>query len=178
MCCDTVNRGVAYADGKIFLAKPTPTSSRSTPRPARRSGRSKNGDPKKGETMTAGAVVVKDKVIVGICGGEFGVRGHVTAYDLETASRSGAPIRSVPTTRLMFDPAQDHGASASRSARTRRSRPGRATSGRSAAARPGAGTPTIRELNLIYYGTGNPEHLEPGAARPGGQQVVDDDLRA
>ena len=32
------------------------------------------------------------------------------------------------------------------------------------------------ELNLIYYGTGNPEHLEPGAA-PGRQQMVDDHLR-
>ena len=40
-----------------------------------------NGDPKKGETNTATVLPVKDKVIVGISGAEFGVRGHVTAYD-------------------------------------------------------------------------------------------------
>ena len=41
MCCDTVNRGVAYGDGKIFLHQADTTSSRSTPRPARWSGRSR-----------------------------------------------------------------------------------------------------------------------------------------
>ena len=39
MCCDTVNRGVAYADGRIFLIRPTPRSWRSMPRPARSFGR-------------------------------------------------------------------------------------------------------------------------------------------
>ena len=46
-----------------------------------------NGDPKKGETNTA-TVLVKDKIIVGISGGEFGVRCHVTAYDIKTGKQS------------------------------------------------------------------------------------------
>lgn len=46
-----------------------------------------NGDPKKGETNTATVLPVKDKVIVGISGGEFGVQCHVTAYDLKTGKK-------------------------------------------------------------------------------------------
>ena len=34
----------------------------------------KNGDPAKGETGTSAPMVVKDKVLIGISGGEFGVR--------------------------------------------------------------------------------------------------------
>ena len=45
-------------------------------------------------------------------------------------------------------------------------RPGKATSGRSAAARRGAGIPTIPQLNLIYYGSGNPSTWNP-KQRPG-----------
>ena len=41
----------------------------------------KNGDPGKGETGTSRRWSFKDKVIVGISGGEFGVRGSVTAYN-------------------------------------------------------------------------------------------------
>ena len=41
MCCDTVNRGVAYGDGKIIFGRPTPPSWRWMPRPASRSGASR-----------------------------------------------------------------------------------------------------------------------------------------
>jgi glucose dehydrogenase len=53
----------------------------------------KNGDPSKGETGTSAPLVIKDKVLIGISGGEFGVAAHVTAYDIKTASRSGAASR-------------------------------------------------------------------------------------
>ena len=68
--------------------RPTRPSWRSTPRPARRSGASRTATPKKGETMTSAPMVVKDKVIVGISGGEFGVRGRVTAYNVKDGSKA------------------------------------------------------------------------------------------
>jgi lanthanide-dependent methanol dehydrogenase len=43
----------------------------------------KNGDPSKGATGTSAPLVVKDKVLVGISGGEFGVRGYLTAYGIK-----------------------------------------------------------------------------------------------
>ena len=49
MCCDTVNRGVAYGRRQdLSCIRPTPRWWRSTPRPARSSGRVKNGDPEQG----------------------------------------------------------------------------------------------------------------------------------
>ena len=53
----------------------------------------KNGDPKKGETMTTAPMVVKDKVLVGISGGEFGVQAMSPPTTSRTGRRRGAPIR-------------------------------------------------------------------------------------
>ena len=126
----------------------------------------KNGDPAKGETNTATVLPVKDKVIVGISGGEFGVRGSRDRLQHRRRHRwPGAPIRPGRTTRC-WSIRRRPPRSASRSARTARSTAGKATSGRSAAAPPGAGTATIRSSNLIYYGTGNPSTWNP-AQRPG-----------
>ena len=82
MCCDTVNRGVAYGDGKIFLYQADTTLVALDAETGQVVWQAKNGDPAKGETMTSAPLVYKDKVYVGISGGEFGVRGHLTAYNI------------------------------------------------------------------------------------------------
>ena len=46
-----------------------------------------HGDVRAGESATVAPLVVKDKVIVGSSGGEFGSRGHLDAYDMETGER-------------------------------------------------------------------------------------------
>src|ERR1700719_1340830 len=89
MCCDTVNRGVAYGDGKIILAQADTTVVALDGQTGKELWSVKNGDPKKGETMTSAPMVVKDKVLVGNSGGEFGVSGHVTAYNLKDGSKAG-----------------------------------------------------------------------------------------
>src|SRR5215470_576370 len=73
MCCDTVNRGVAYGEGKIILAQADTTVVALDAKTGKELWNVKNGDPKKGETMTSAPMVVKDKVLVGNSGGEFGV---------------------------------------------------------------------------------------------------------
>ncbi len=87
MCCDTVNRGLAYADGKIFLQQADTTLVALDAENGELVWQVKNGDPSKGETATNAPLVVKDKVLTGISGGEFGVRGHLTAYDIDTGER-------------------------------------------------------------------------------------------
>src|ERR1700712_5599165 len=79
MCCDTVNRGLAYADGKIFLHQADTTLVALDAKDGKVVWQMKNGDPSKGETGTSAPMVVKDKILVGISGGEFGVHCHVTA---------------------------------------------------------------------------------------------------
>src|ERR1700730_566306 len=79
MCCDTVNRGLAYGDGKIFLHQADTTLVALDAKTGKVAWQAKNGDPSKGETGTSAPIVIKDKVFVGISGGEFGVRGSLTA---------------------------------------------------------------------------------------------------
>src|SRR6202158_251386 len=79
MCCDTVNRGVAYADGKIFLHQADTTLVALDAKTGKVVWSVKTDDPSKGATGTSAPMVVKDKVYVGVSGGEFGVRGWLAA---------------------------------------------------------------------------------------------------
>lgn len=82
MCCDTVNRGLAYADGKIFLNQADTTLVALDANDGTVIWSDKRDDPKRGATSTGAAFVFKDKVLVGISGSEYGIRGYVQAYDL------------------------------------------------------------------------------------------------
>ncbi len=89
------------------------------PRPVRWPGRSLNGDPAKGETNTNAPLVVKDKVITGISGGEYGVRGFVVAYDIATGRQVWKAYSVGPDAEHVGRPAAHDAPWASRSARTR-----------------------------------------------------------
>src|SRR5690349_24992437 len=88
MCCDTVNRGLAYADGKIFLHQADTTLVALDAKDGKVVWQQKNGGPAKGETGTSAPRVIQDKGLIGISGGEVGVQPHVTAYDLKTGRRA------------------------------------------------------------------------------------------
>jgi PQQ-dependent dehydrogenase (methanol/ethanol family) len=83
-CCDVVNRGAAYADGRIFynlLDGHTVAVDAAT---GKQLWRTKMADLARGETMTMAPIVVKGKVLVGSSGGEMGVRGWLAAIDAST----------------------------------------------------------------------------------------------
>ena len=80
-CCDVVNRGAAYFDGKIIyntLDNHTVAVDADT---GEEVWKTRLGDINAGETMTMAPLVVKGKVLVGNSGGEMGVRGWLTALD-------------------------------------------------------------------------------------------------
>jgi PQQ-dependent dehydrogenase (methanol/ethanol family) len=104
MCCDTVNRGVAYADGMIFLHQADTTVVALDAKTGKEVWKVVNGDPKKGETNTATVLPVKDKLIVGISGAEFGVRGHTTAYDMKTGKMVWRAYSVGPDNEILVDP--------------------------------------------------------------------------
>jgi lanthanide-dependent methanol dehydrogenase len=81
-CCDLVHRGVNYADGKILFSTLDGQVIALDAQSGKELWKVRNADPGKGETMTAAGLVVKDKYIVGVSGGEFGVRGWVAAYNI------------------------------------------------------------------------------------------------
>ena len=84
-CCDLVNRGLAYhPSGKLFIELLAGDLLALDAKNGKQIWRVPNADYKTGSTMTNAPIVIKDLVIAGISGGEFGVRGRVTAYDVNT----------------------------------------------------------------------------------------------
>ena len=165
MCCDTVNRGLSYADGKIFLSQADTTLVALDAKTGNVVWSVKNGDPGKGETSTGAPMVMKDKVLVGISGGEFGVRGSVTAYNMKTGQRVWRGYSMGPDSDTLIDPAR--------------------TTNLGKPVGPNSGTNTWQgeqwkigggttwgwysydpDLNLMYYGSGNPSTWNP-KQRPG-----------
>jgi lanthanide-dependent methanol dehydrogenase len=104
MCCDTVNRGLAYSDGKIFLHQADTTLVALDAKTGKVAWSVKTGDPGKGETGTGAPMIVKDKVYVGVSGGEFGVRGWVTAYAVADGKQIWRAYSEGPDTDLLVDP--------------------------------------------------------------------------
>jgi lanthanide-dependent methanol dehydrogenase len=85
-CCDSVNRGPTYAQGKLFYNTLDDYTVAVDARDGRELWKTKLGDFTKGETMTMAPLVVKDKVLVGNSGGEFGIRGWLKALDVNTGA--------------------------------------------------------------------------------------------
>jgi lanthanide-dependent methanol dehydrogenase len=165
MCCDTVARGLAYADGKIFLQQADTTLVALDAKTGKEVWKVKNGDPKRGETNTNAPVVVKDKVITGISGGEFGVRGFVVAYNIKDGSQAWKAYSVGPDEEMLVDPRRT----------THLGKPvGRNSSVDSWEGDQweiGGGTTWgwftyDPETNLVYYGSGNPGTWNP-VVRPG-----------
>ncbi|AMA59503.1 MULTISPECIES: lanthanide-dependent methanol dehydrogenase XoxF5 [unclassified Bradyrhizobium] len=104
MCCDTVNRGLAYGDGKIILHQADTNLVALDAKTGQVAWSATNGNPAKGETGTSAALVVKDKVLVGISGGEFGVQCHVTAYDLKSGKQVWRAYSEGPDDQIKLDP--------------------------------------------------------------------------
>jgi PQQ-dependent dehydrogenase (methanol/ethanol family) len=81
-CCDVVNRGAVYSDGKVIFNTLDGNTIAVDAKSGKQVWRTQLGDINKGESITMAPLVVKGKVLVGNSGGEFGVRGWVTALDV------------------------------------------------------------------------------------------------
>jgi len=169
MCCDTVNRGLAYANGKIFLQQADTTLVALDARTGAELWKTKVGDPKIGETTTNAPHIFKDKLLTGISGGEFGVRGRIAAYDPNTGKLLWKAFSTGPDKDMLIDP----------------TRTMTWTDGRMAPVGPDSSLKTWQgdqwklgggttwgwysydpQLNLVYYGSGNPSTWNP-RQRPG-----------
>ena len=135
------------------------------PIPARSSGRRSTADPKSGSTNTNAPIVVGDKVYTGISGGEFGVRGFLAAYNINDGSLVWKAYSTGPDEEMLIDPentmsmGKPVGANSS------------LDTWKGDQWKIGGGTTWgwytyDPELNLVYYGTGNPSTWNP-VVRPG-----------
>ena len=165
MCCDTVNRGLAYADGTILLHQADTTLVALDSKTGAVKWSVKTGDPAIGETNTATVLPVKDKVIVGVSGGEYGVRGRVTAYNLADGKEVWKAYSTGPDAEMLVDPDKTMvlGKPIGKDSSLQ--------SWEGDQWKIGGGTTWgwysyDPDLNLVYYGTGNPSTWNP-SQRPG-----------
>ncbi|TXL20919.1 PQQ-dependent dehydrogenase, methanol/ethanol family, partial [Methylococcaceae bacterium HT2] len=169
MCCDTVNRGLAYGDGKIFLQQSDTVLTALDAKTGKRIWSVQNGDPKLGMTNTQAPLVVNDKIITGIAGGEFGVRGFLAAYDMKSGQLAWKGYSMGPDGDTIINPNK-----------TTTWENGKVTKvGKNSGTNTwegdqwkiGGGTTWgwysyDPDLNLVYYGSGNPSTWNP-VQRPG-----------
>ncbi len=83
-CCDVVNRGVAYADGKIIVGVLDGRLVALDAKTGKVSWSIVTVDQTKNYTITGAPRIVKNLVLIGNGGAEYGVRGYVAAYDVKT----------------------------------------------------------------------------------------------
>jgi alcohol dehydrogenase (cytochrome c) len=148
VCCGEVNRGVAILGNTLFLATLDAKLIALDARAGRVVWKRDLADPSLNYTATGAPLAIKDKVIVGIAGGEGGIRGFLDAYDARTGERAW---------RFWTIPAPGE--------------PG-AETWEGESWRYGGGSTWLTgsydpELNLLYWGTGNPGPDYNGDVRPG-----------
>lgn len=167
-CCDVVNRGLAYSPkyDRLYIELLSGDLLALNAKDGKQVYRVKSADYKKGETMTNAPLVVGDAVITGISGGEFGVRGRVTAFSAVDGHELWRGYSTGPDKEVMItantlkspyptDQGADLGVSTWQGDQWER----------------GGGTTWgwysyDPELNLFYYGSGNPGVWNPDQ-RPG-----------
>ncbi|HEV2444515.1 MAG TPA: PQQ-dependent dehydrogenase, methanol/ethanol family [Candidatus Sulfopaludibacter sp.] len=148
VCCGQVNRGVAVLGDRVFLGTLDAHLLALDAKTGHLLWDTTVADYQKGYSITVAPLALRDKVIIGISGGEYGIRGFLDAYD----ARSGERLWRFWTVPGPGEPG--HGTWAGDSWKT----------GSAATWVTGSYDP---ELDLIYWGTGNPGPDYDGEARGG-----------
>ena len=158
-CCDTINRGAFYADGKLYYNLLDGHTVAVDAKSGRELWKTRVADVADGETVTMAPMVVKDRVIVGAAGGEFGIYGWLKGLDAATGkivwtARNIGPDAGMLVKPGVFKAPYDHGTDLG------------ATSWTDETWKTG-GAPVWGaisydpQLDLIFYGTGNPAPYNP-----------------
>jgi lanthanide-dependent methanol dehydrogenase len=103
-CCDLVNRGGAYAHGKIYYATLDGHALAVDAATGTLAWRTKLADINQGETITMAPIVVGDRVLVGNSGGELGVRGWLAGLDAATGALVWRAYQTGPDRDVLIGP--------------------------------------------------------------------------
>jgi alcohol dehydrogenase (cytochrome c) len=148
LCCGPVNRGFAMLGDRLFKVNIQATLVSLDLKTGKLLWEVPLGDYRKGYTATAAPIAVKDMVVTGIAGGEWGIRGFVDAYDAATGARRWRfytiPTESEKAAETWGGESYKHGGGSTWVTGT-----------------------YDPELNLIYWGVGNPGPDMDGDDRPG-----------
>ena len=148
LCCGAVNRGFAAKGNKLFKVNLEGTLLAMDATSGAVLWKATLEDYKKGYSATAAPLIVKNLVVTGMAGAEFGTRGFIDAYDAETGRR----VWRFYTVAAEGEPGGE--------------------TWKSDSWKRGGGSTWITgtydpDLNLVYWGTGNPGPDLNGDVRPG-----------
>jgi len=165
MCCDTVNRGVAYGDGKIILHQADNTVVALDAQTGKVDWTTQLASYKDGATGTEAPLVIGNKVIVGVSGGEFGVNGFLAALDMSDGKILWKAYSEGPDNMILFNPnttmSLGKPVGADSSLKTWKGDEWKIGGGDT-----WGWYSYDPKLNLLYYGSGNPSTWNPNQ-RPG-----------
>jgi len=164
-CCDVVNRGAAFAGGRIFFNTLDGQTIALDAETGREIWRTRLGNIDIGETLTMAPLVAEGRVLVGSSGGEFGVRGWLAALDASSGALLWKAWSTGPDSDVLIGPdfrpfyASERGRDLG------------VTTWHPEGWKLGGGTAWgwisyDPDTRLIYYGTGNPGPWNPDQ-RPG-----------
>ena len=102
LCCDNVNRGLGYGDGKIILNQNDGMVVALDAKTGKKIWDVRNVDPKVGATNTNAPHVIKDKILTGCSGAEFGVRCFMAAYNLKDGSLAWKAYSTGPDAEVLI----------------------------------------------------------------------------
>ncbi len=164
-CCDVVNKGAAYADGKVIYSRLDGVVVAVNASTGKLVWQSKVANPLSGETLTGAPIVAGTKVIVGNSGGEMGIRGWVQALDLATGKSVWKDYNTGPDADVKINAANNF------YAKDRGTDLGSTTWGPTPIWQQGGATSWgwftyDPELDLIFHGSANPGVWNPDM-RPG-----------
>jgi lanthanide-dependent methanol dehydrogenase len=164
-CCDVVNRGAAYADGKVVFNTLDNHTIAVDAETGQQVWNATLGEINRGETLTMAPIVVKGKVLVGNSGGELGIRGWLTALNLSDGSMAWRAYHTGPDKDVLIGPqfkpfyASDRGTDLGVSSWP-------ADHWKIGGAGAWGWISYDPELDLVFYGTSNPGPWNP-ELRPG-----------
>lgn len=102
LCCDTVNRGLGYSDGKIFLQQNDGILIALDAKTGKPIWQTKVNDIKTGASNTNAPHVIKDKVVTGCSGGEYGVRCFIAAYYIKDGALAWKAYSTGPDSETLI----------------------------------------------------------------------------
>lgn len=157
ICCDVVNRGVALYGDKVYMGTHDAHLVALDARTGKVVWDQKVADYQNGYVITSAPLIVKGKVVTGVAGGEYGIRGFIEAFDAETG-------KSVWKTYSIPGPGD----------------PGHESWPAGDAWKNGGGSTWLTgtydpQQNLIFWGVGNPGPWA-GDVRPGDDLYTDSTL--
>ena len=158
-CCDSINRGAFYSNGHIYYNLLDGHTVAVDAKTGHELWNTQIADVAAGETVTMAPLVVKDRVIVGASGGEFGIYGWLKALDATSGKVAWTAHNIGPDAGMLihaetFKPPYGQGAD-------------QGASSWANSAWQNGGAPVWGwlsydpDLDLVYYGTGNPSPYNP-----------------